>query len=249
MEAQEPVKQDPNGFITFVCISDTHGKTSNLTLPPGDILLHCGDFTYRGYPEEVEAFNEFILKQNFRYKIVIAGNHDTIFDLDNYDKFLAKKFHAEKGKFPYPEPINAMETKKKLNSCIYLEDSYCEIFGYKIYGSPWTPTYHNWGFNLDRGHDIMEKWSKIPSDIDILMTHGPPFGILDKCDNGTVVGCEKLLSEIKYRIKPKVHVFGHIHECHGVLEDAGTAFINASICTRGMNPENPPIVFKLPVKK
>lgn len=236
-------------FVTFVCISDTHSKTSQLVLPPGDVLLHTGDFTYKGHPEEVEAFNSFVAKQNFQFKIVIAGNHDTPFDLENYDSFLAKKFHAKNGKFPYPKSINAKEVRERLNSCIYLEDSSCEVFGYKIYGSPWTPTYHNWGFNLDRGLPILEKWRQIPDGIDILMTHGPPYDILDKCDNGTVAGCSDLLKEIKGRIKPRIHVFGHIHENHGVFEEDGITFINAATCTRDMRPTNPPIVFKLPKKK
>lgn len=234
--------------ITFVCISDTHSQNEEVILPPGDVLLHAGDFTLYGHPEEVDAFNSWIGKQNFKYKIVIAGNHEHPFDLRNYDKFLSAKFHGKTGKFPYPKPINAREVKDKLTDCIYLEDSGCEVLGYRIYGSPWTPTFHNWAFNLEAGKRIREMWRKIPTNTDILITHGPPYGILDKCENGVMAGCKGLLREIKGRIRPKVHLFGHIHEKHGVYEEGGTTYINASICTKLKQPLNQPVVFKLPKK-
>ena len=68
--------------------------------------------------------------------------------------------------------------------------------GYKFYGSPWSPTFYNWGFNADRGPDILKWWKKIPTETDILITHGPPHKILDKCMNGFPAGCKDLLNEI-----------------------------------------------------
>jgi Icc-related predicted phosphoesterase len=235
--------------ITFVCISDTHTKTYGLTLPPGDVLIHAGDFTSTGLPDEVEAFNTFLAAQKFEYKVVIAGNHDITFDVDNYEPHLQKRFPSNFTKYKQQTHFTAQEVKAKLKDCIYLEDSSCEIHGYKIYGSPWTPVYDDWGFNLPKGEKLLEKWQKIPSDTDILITHGPPYKILDKTLNNINTGCENLLKEIQERIKPLYHIFGHIHEAYGVEKVDGTTFINASTCTLSYRPNNKPVVFTLPKKK
>ncbi len=235
--------------ITFVCISDTHTKTHGLSLPPGDVLIHAGDFTSTGFPDEVEAFNTYLAAQKYQYKVIIAGNHDLTFDLENYDNNLKPRFHSYAPRYMDKKSFIAKEVKEKLKDCIYLEDSSCEIFGYKIYGSPWSPVFYDWAFNLPRGDKILEKWKKIPSDTDILITHGPPHKILDKTSNNFNAGCEDLLREIKSRIKPKYHIFGHIHEGYGVKEEEGTVYINASICTLSYRPTNKPIVFTLPIKK
>lgn len=235
--------------ITFVCISDTHTKTYGLSLPPGDVLIHAGDFSFTGLHEEIEDFNKYLAGLKFEYKVVIAGNHDLTFDLENYEPNLRERFHSYAYKNKNKKSFTAKEVKEKLTECIYLEDSSCELFGYKIYGSPWTPTFYDWGFNLSRGKEILEKWKKIPTDTDILITHGPPYKILDKCADGFNAGCEDLLREIKERIKPKFHIFGHIHEGYGVFNEEGTTYINASICTLSYKPNNKPIVFKMPIKK
>lgn len=235
--------------ITFVCISDTHTKTYGLSLPPGDVLIHAGDFTKTGLPEEIEGFSTYLAAQDFKYKVIIAGNHDITFDLDNYENYLRKRFHTYFARAKNHKNFTTKEAKEKLTGCIYLEDSACEIFGYKIYGSPWTPIFCDWGFNLTRGKEILEKWKKIPTDTDILITHGPPYKILDKCYSGTNAGCEDLLKEVKERVKPKFHIFGHIHEGYGVVEKEGTTYVNASTCNISYKPNNKPIVFKLPIKK
>jgi Icc-related predicted phosphoesterase len=107
-----------------------------------------------------------------------------------------------------------MKEKTELfSNAIYLEDSYVTIENIKIYGSPWQPRFgKNWGFNLERGEELKEKWEKIPDDIDILITHGPPESILDKTDQGLSVGCDQLFEFVMEKIKPKIHIFGHIHE-------------------------------------
>ena len=243
----EPLLSDN---ITFVCISDTHTKTYNLSLPSGDVLIHAGDFTSIGVPEEVDAFNEYLSKQNFQYKVVIAGNHDVSFDEENYEKSLKIRFHCHLSKMKTnPESFTSKIIKSKLKDCIYLEDSGCEVLGFKIYGSPWSPTFYDWGFNMSRGEKILEKWKKIPDNTDIVITHGPPHKILDRCYDGYHAGCEDLLKEIKTRIKPKAHIFGHIHEGYGEVIEDGIKFINASICTLSYRPSNKPIVFTLPRKK
>jgi len=88
------------------------------------------------------------------------------------------------------------------------------IEGVKFYGSPWQPRFFDWAFNLDRGEEIKKKWDLIPMDTDVLITHGPPYGILDLTHEGEKVGCEELMKAV-LRVQPKIHIFGHIHEAYG----------------------------------
>ena len=102
--------------------------------------------------------------------------------------------------------------KKELTNCKYLQDSTTEIYGIKIYGTPWQPKFCGWAFNLERGQELMDKWDLIPDDTDILITHTPPVGYGDLCSSGTRAGCVDLLLSVQHRIQPKYHVYGHIHE-------------------------------------
>ena len=121
------------------------------------------------------------------------------------------------------------------------------IEGIKIYGSPHQPVFHDWAFN--RGDDKRRRlWSLIPSDTDILLTHGPPYEIMDLCSSGARAGCRILRDEVLARIKPKYHVFGHIHGSNGVKKIDGVTFINAATCESRYRPVNPIYVFDLPVK-
>jgi Icc-related predicted phosphoesterase len=132
------------------------------------------------------------------------------------------------------------------NKIIYLQDRAIELNGVKFYGSPWQPEFCNWAFNLSRDTgELGDKWAMIPEDTDVLITHGPPMGILDKCDHGKRVGCEELFNEVTHRVKPKIHVFGHIHEEYGTHKTDDTLFVNASTCTVMYEPTNPPIVVDL----
>lgn len=206
--------------ITF--ISDTHTKHKHLTndLPGGDILIHCGDISSRGYKNEIENFlGWFDGIKGYEYKIFIAGNHDFGFQ-DN--------------------PKECFELLKNYPSITYLEDNSIIIDGIKIYGSPWQPRFHNWAFNVNRGWDIAQKWEKIPQDTDILITHGPLFGILDITNISERVGCEDLHNKVM-EIKPKVHAFGHIHSSYGMKEMDGMTFINASNLGEDYLYQNDPI--------
>lgn len=206
--------------MKFTVISDTHNKHSSLSLGSGDVLLHCGDFSGRGTSQQIIQFNEWINRQDFKYKIVIAGNHDFMFEND-------------------PQTAQSL-----LTDVIYLQDSYVEIDGIKIYGSPWQPWFYDWAFNLQRGKELADKWALIPEDTDILLTHGPPWGIGDMTSRGERAGCEDLLERVQ-KIEPKYHCFGHIHEDSGQWEIGKTTFINASICDLAYNPTNPFFTFEL----
>lgn len=237
-----PISEDK---IRFVCISDTHGKIegSKLHMPPGDVLLHAGDFTQKGHMNEIQKFNSYLGALPYKVKVVIAGNHDLTFD-DNITEASLRTFGVQKSTVEsYLSERGLKSVKQMLTSAIYLEDSLVTVCGIKIYGAPWQPVFCDWGFNLKRGEDILKKWQTIPADLDILMTHGPPVGHGDLTGGNNNVGCVELLNTVQKRVKPKFHVFGHIHEGYGVTSDEYTTFINASTCTRRYLPTNAPIVF------
>jgi Icc-related predicted phosphoesterase len=201
--------------MRLVIISDTHGKHRKIELPSGDILIHAGDFTRQGV-EDIAEFNEWLGTLSYQHKIVVAGNHDF--------------------------PFETQDGSNLLTNAVYLQDSAATIGGIRFYGSPWQPRFFDWAFNLDRGEPIKEKWDLIPHDTDVLITHGPPYGYLDKNSLGVSVGCEELLKAVA-RIAPRLHIFGHIHEGYGLVETATTTFINACICDGGYRPNNQPVVF------
>lgn len=207
--------------MRIVCLSDTHSAHDKIDVPDGDLLIHAGDFTGHGSKQQVEAFDEWIGNLPHRYKIVIAGNHDFLFE---------------------DEPDIAVPL---LKNCIYLQDKGITLEGIKIWGSPWQPVFKNWAFNLEE-KDLATKWAMIPKSTNLLITHGPPFSILDKTIDYRNVGCKKLLEAVQ-RIKPQLHVFGHIHESYGKKAIAGTIFVNASICTLSYRPSQLPIVVDLDV--
>ena len=191
--------------MKIICISDTHNQHENLIIPHGDMLIHAGDITSTGKREELIKFNDWLGLLPHQYKIVIAGNHD---------------FYCE----IYPQ-----ETKQILSNAVYLNDTGITIEGLNIWGSPISPTFQDYAFMRNRGENIRKHWELIPSNTDILITHCPPFEILDKTNSGKNEGCEDLLEIIQTRIKPQLHVFGHIHEAYGQTQIADTQYINASV--------------------
>jgi predicted phosphohydrolase len=208
--------------LKFVAISDTHCRHQQVKLPPGDVILHAGDVTYKGEKSEVLDFLQWFSRLPYKHKIFIAGNHD---------------FYFEKAK---PAEIEALIPP----GVTYLFDNDVIIDGIKIWGSPVTPWFFNWAFNRKRGAPIRKHWDKIPADTDIILTHGPAYGMHDLVINNTHTGCVDLLKTIE-TIKPKVHVCGHIHEGYGKTRRAGTTFINASLLTESYALMNRPIPFEV----
>lgn len=208
--------------MKLVCISDTHCQHNKIDLPEGDILIHSGDISYRGEKHEIENFAKWFVEQPFEHKILVAGNHDWMFEKD---------------------PEQAQKILDNAGDIIYLNDSGIEINGIKFWGSPVQPEFCNWAFNRKRGKEINEHWLKIPEDTDVLITHGPPMGILDSTHmTRGPVGCSDLFDHIMKRVKPQYHIFGHIHEGHGTKEFNGVKFVNASLLTDYYNFEYEPIV-------
>jgi hypothetical protein len=127
----------------------------------------------------------------------------------------------------------------------YLQDSGIEIDGLKFWGSPWQPWFCDWAFNLPRmGPDLREVWNKIPLGTDVLITHGPPHGVLDQVHGGDHLGCEELKNRL-VSVKPQVHIFGHIHDSYGVAQSKTTTYVNPSSCDEQYRMRNQPIVLEL----
>ena len=210
-----------------VAVSDIHLK--NVKTEEADLLLVAGDMTMMGTESQLEWYKDWLRSQPQKYKVWIAGNHDCGLESN---------------------PEKAYQIARDTDS-IYLDDSEIELDGVRIWGSPVQPEFHNWAFNRQRGHEINQHWKKIPENLDILLTHGPPFGHHDEVENEKV-GCEELLNTIKNILlhPPRYHIFGHIHEGYGrsLLEREDgkkIELINASSCDRRYQPVNPPIVFEV----
>jgi predicted phosphodiesterase len=220
-------------------ISDTHTKHNRLNedLPGGDLLIHCGDFMNSGYykTEAIEFFNWFDAIDNYTDKIFIAGNHDRLMETD-------------------PEWVKGYLTGYK--TIDYLQDEQVTLYfdgpngehpedNVRIYGSPWQPEFYNWAFNLPRnGEEMKARWDAIPTNTDILVTHGPPYGYLDVPGGLSIrVGCEMLRSRVD-EIQPKIHVFGHIHGSHGYYFNGHTHFFNAAVLDERYSYTNLPFTFE-----
>jgi Icc-related predicted phosphoesterase len=222
--------------MKIVVISDTHERQDRLVLPEGDILIHAGDLTMRGSLPAIAAVAKWFGEQSFKHKIIISGNHDWCFQNASHDV-----------------AVNLM----KEAGVTYLEDSGVNIDGISIWGSPWQPWFYDWAFNLPRGPKIAAKWALIPEDTNILITHGPAYGILDKCPDTTLspsghvvipgerVGCHDLLKRIEQLPQLKMHICGHIHDSYGRHKRNGVQFINAASCDEKYNVTNKPIVVEV----
>lgn len=187
---RSPVQFKPiTNPIVAVCISDTHN--SQPQLPSGDILIHAGDLTQLGSPKEMRDTLAWLRDQPFEHKIVIGGNHDGL--------LAASRAATERDSLDWGD-ITYLE-----NSTTTLEFSDGRTI--RIFGSPYSPKNGNWPFQYPRSLDV---WTDIvPSDLDILVTHAPPKAHLDLS-----FGCEHLLRAL-WRTRPKLHVFGHVHEGYG----------------------------------
>lgn len=187
---------------TLVAMADTHGYHPR-DVPEGDVLILAGDLTRTGSLDEVAELNDYLAALPHRHKLVVAGNHDWCFQLQ-------------------PQEARAL-----LTAATYLEDEAVVLEGVKFYGSPWQPWFFDWAFNLPRGPELAAVWARIPEDTDVLVTHGPPLGFGDRTRREQRVGCEDLLNRVRV-VRPKLHLFGHIHEDPGVWHEGGTAFANVT---------------------
>ena len=204
--------------MRIVLISDTHGLHRQLEVPPGDLLIHAGDFTFYSKPPSILSdFNAWLGSLPHRHKVVVPGNHEFILE----------------------EPRN----RGAITNAILLVDSGVEIEGLSIWGSPVTPLYGG-AFGMSNPADRKSYWAQVPEDLDILVTHGPPFGIRDHGGGSERrEGCPELLVAV-FRALPPVHVFGHVHAGYGIYRTSDTLFVNASLLGEDGSLSRKPIVIE-----
>jgi Icc-related predicted phosphoesterase len=222
----------PKQELLIVALSDTHGLHASMEqgIPDGDVLIHAGDFCGRGLMQEAHDFAEWMGDLPHPNKFVTPGNHDR--PVEENEKSVRQVFEAHGIQLLIGETTN--------------------VDGFSFFGSPYTPTFLNWHFMRDRGAQIQAEWERIPNDVHVVITHGPAYGHGDLTPPWMGapprhVGCFELLERLR-TIRPKVHVFGHIHEGYGVTisdEVHGTTFLNASVCTESYRPANAPHQFRL----
>jgi hypothetical protein len=200
----------------------------------------------------VEKFIEWFGKQDYTHKVFIAGNHDLVFDRESL--YHDKAAHFEHKVFENLPAEGKPDWLKELlldlpDGVHYLENSSVTIEGYKIWGSPISPSFgYGWAFNKDRGADINEVWNEIPLDTDIVITHTPIYGHNDKTQNNYQnVGCEQLYHRLR-EVKPHLHFCGHIHEAYGhktmgLLDWYDLQTFNGCSCNLRYEAENNPISF------
>jgi len=223
--------------MRIVLISDTHGQHKNIRhpLPEGDMLIHSGDCTNVGTQSGVRQFVEWFQNlEGYDHKIFIAGNHDWAF-------------------YRNPSWLSGIINDENLSQSdvVYLQDSGFTIEDpefsrpIKFWGSPWQPEFYNWAFNVPRD-ELHKYWELIPKDTDVLITHGPPQEIRDFAQmSQTAQGCSSLRFHVEERIRPALHVFGHLHESYGSMQLKETLYVNASTATLRYEMINKPIVVDL----
>lgn len=211
--------------MKLVVLSDTHGKVVK-NIPHGDVLIHCGDFSVFGKYEETKEFFDWFSKQPHKHKIVVPGNHE---------KEICPLLQR-------PKRHQILELIKSYDNVKFIIDESIVIDGVKFYGSPWCNgdyfTMKRWGFYIENDEDRLAMFRKIPIDTDVLITHCPPYGILDFFHEP--LGC-KALREFVSKVKPRLHVFGHIHGCYGHMKLDGMDFFNCSNMDGNYELENPPM--------
>ena len=204
--------------MKIICIADTHNTHHQIVIPSGDVIIHAGDFTEAGTQRETQDFLDWFVDLPHKYKILVPGNHDFFFEkhLEELDNII-------------PPGIEC------------LIDKGIKINGIKFWGSPYIPGESNWAFTRSRGGRMRSHWDLIPEDIDFLITHTPPYGILDQLDNKRHVGCEQLTARLKV-LKVSYHIFGHIHHEYGIVKISDTVHINAALLDNRYRLINSPLV-------
>lgn len=211
-------------FMRIVAISDTHCQLSKVKVPQGDLLIHCGDWTYTGQQHEMIAFGNHLRKLKHPHKLLIPGNHDLTMDP------LHENYHVDAIKW-----INTDSTVTiAINEPVH-------ILGLNILCCSMIPKVGRWAFGYDDlvKHDFYGQY--LDKKIDILVTHGPPRGILDEDAH---YGCLELRAFVE-AVKPKYHLFGHCHGNYDILTLGETTFVNASTCNMSYLPTNKPVILEI----
>jgi predicted phosphohydrolase len=189
--------------MRIVAVADTHLFHRDLAVPDGDVFVHAGDMCRGGDLVELRAAADWINSLPHHHKVIVAGNHDWAFARE-------------------PAAARAM-----FRGAHYLQDAEVTLDGVRFYGSPWQPEFCGWAFNLQRGPELAAIWAKIPRGIDVLVTHGPPHGFGDRTTETSRAGCADLRLRVA-EVKPRLHLFGHIHQDGGMWGEGATTFANVT---------------------
>lgn len=230
--------------MRLVHISDTHSQHSNLVIPECDVLIHSGDIGGRTNLTELTEFLIWFEKQPAKKRIWIAGNHDIILD-KKWSQKLKNQGNTYEWMIAYQAYQDAMKLIENFD-VKYLCDTEYVWEGIKFYGSPYSPSFYreHWVFNADRGKEIQKIWAKIPTDVNVLITHGPPHGVLDVVEDKYLQagqephkGCEDLMNVITKRLlNLKLVCYGHIHDnvgivLHHITTNRRALFSNGAVLT------------------
>ena len=169
------------------------------------MLIHAGDFSNTGELSDLKSLIQWMSRLPHPIKIVIAGNHDVTCEEEYYEEVGRHRFHSVR-----EDDAAVRSLLRATNVFTYLEDEACEVHGYKVFGAPWQPEFCDWAFNLPRGHPCAAAWDRIPTETEILVTHGPCLGHGDLLyPSGLRSGCVDLLQTVTQRVKPLFHIAGH----------------------------------------
>ena len=227
----------------LVCLSDTHGQHAGLDVPDGDALVFAGDACSTGTPGEWRAFCRWLGALPHAYKVVVPGNHDWPLQ----PSVPAWGVSARYG----PATLRHARRRVEDAGAVLLMDREAAVAGLRVYGSPWVPAFYRWAFNLPRGGaELAEVWSRVPEGLDVLVTHTPAFGTLDRTDRGERAGCERLADRLRQLdvsgAGPRLHVHGDIHEAAGVVGPpagvGGRTTVNASVLDLRYRLAHAPVV-------
>lgn len=230
----------PADAVRIFCFSDTHiqhDKIPNDQIIPADIGIMIGDFTQCGAEEDVVKFRDWYIQQPFKYRVLIAGNHEITFDEKNREDII-QRFEAF-----YRVPVESIKPMIYHPDLIYAENETLELCGLKIFCSPNNPFFYNWAFPTwieENG----AAWEQIQPGTDIIATHGPPYGVLDKNKRDERSGDEFLTKKVM-QIKPALHVFGHAHSSYGLHIANDITFANVSVLNESYFVTNKPMVFDM----
>ena len=204
--------------MKLTIISDTHMRHDELGVLGGEVLIHCGDLFDLFDPDgrDLKKVDAWLSKQRFDLILCIAGNHDRPLEAGGW-----------RGAQPF-------------DNAIYLEDGAWDFDGVTFYGTPWVPRLRDHAFYAGDA-ERRKRWSRIPSNTDVLITHVPPAGVLDRSSRGMEFGCEHLAFRVA-EVLPKVHCFGHVHASGGVWDNDQTTFVNASSVDRPRGPLRAPYI-------
>lgn len=192
--------------LRLVLIADTHAYHHELLLPPGDVLIAAGDVTQHGERAELDDFLSWFSAQPHPHKLLIAGNHDHALErLPDVSALLASQ------------------------GIIWLHERLVVIEEVRFWGASWVQMSADWAFSSPTGHIARERWEKLPEGLDVLITHTPARGMGDRGHGGARYGCAALSERLEaLEHPPRLHAFGHVHECGGLWAEGGRVSCNVT---------------------